>query len=397
MHRIGQSKSRASEDVVHVRGIFQKRLTLLQGIALIVSSTIGAGILSLPYAISKSGALIGFVYIGVLGLLMIVLNLMLGQMVSVQPHPLQITGLAYKYLGKLGGRAMTFILYTMFTGVLLVYLIGEGASLAALLGGEAFYWTFGFFVLAIVFLASGMRVIKRIESVLVVGVLAVIFLIILASAPHAQISNLLSYDFAHLLFPYGIILFAFHGTSAMPEVYTIMKQENGSFKSAIVSSGVIAILVYAAFALMSVAVMGSETAELATVGLERFVGHRAFVFGNLFAFLAMGMSFLITALSFRDSLAWDHGVSEWVATIGVCLVPFLLFCFGLRSFVGVIDIVGGVLVSLETLLIVLMYWRAHRSGDLEHHTYKLHHIGYIIIPLVIALGIGAVYSVVKLF
>ncbi len=397
MQGIGSTKSRAREELVQVRGIFQRRITLMQGIALIVSSTIGAGILSLPYAISKSGALIGFMYICVLGLLMITLNLMLGQMVSVQPHPLQITGLANKYLGKVGGIFMTCILYTMFTGVLLVYLIGEGESLSSLLGGNPFYWTCGFFVLALIFLSSGMRLIKRIESVLVIGVLMVVFLIVLASAPHAQVSNLLSYDFAQLLFPYGIILFAFHGTSAMPEVYSIMKKENGSFKTAIVSSGVIAILVYAAFALMSVAVMGVETTELATTGLEHFVGRQAFVFGNIFAFLAMGMSFLITGLSFRDSLVWDHHIPEWMATIGVCVVPFLLFCFGLRSFAGVIDIVGGVLVSLETLLIVAMYWRAYRSGDLNHHTYQLRFIGYIIIPLVIALGIGAVYSVVKLF
>lgn len=390
-------KEQISEEIVQVRGIFQRRLTLVQGIALIVSSTIGAGILSLPYAISKSGALIGFVYIGVLGLLMIVLNLMLGQLVSVQPTPLQITGLARKYLGRFGGAVMTIILYTMFMGVLVVYLIGEGETLSALFGGEPFYWTFGFFCLGLIFLSSGMRMIKRVESVLVVGVLAVVFLIILASIPHAQVSNLLSYNFAHLLFPYGVILFAFHGTSSMPEVYSIMKHQNGTFKDAITYSGVIAILVYMAFALMSVAVMGSNTTELATVGLERFVGHKAFIFGNLFAFLAMGMSFLITALSFRDSLVWDHGIREWVATIGVCLVPFLLFYFGLRSFASVVDIVGGVLVSFETLLILLIYWKAHKAGDFKKHTYSLHHTVIFVIPLVLALAIGAVYSVVKLF
>jgi tyrosine-specific transport protein len=392
-----KTSSSPSEEIVHVRGIFQKRLTLLQGVALMVSGTIGAGILSLPYAIAQSGALIGFVYIGVLGLLMMVLNLMLGQLVSVQPTPLQLTGLARKYLGSFGGWLMTLILYTMLTGVLVVYLIGEGETLSALFGGEPFYWTSGFFLLGAILLASGMRMIKRVESVLVVGVLVVVFLIVLAGIPHAQIENLLSHNLAQLMFPYGIILFAFHGTTSMPEVYSIMKHRNGTFKDTILYSGFIAILVYAAFALMSVAVMGSQTTEIATVGLEQFVGPRAFLFGNIFAALAMGMSFLITSLSLRDSLVWDHGFREWIATITVILVPFLLFYFGLRSFVGMIDIVGGVFVSLETLLILAMYWRAYRAGEFRSHTYSLHRVIYFAIPLVIALGIGAVYSVVKLF
>ncbi len=362
-----------------------------------MSGTIGAGILSLPYAISQSGALIGFLYIAILGFLMIVLNLMLGQVVSVQPTPVQLPGLARKYLGKWGGYAMNMILYTMLTGVLVVYLIGEGETLAVLFGGEPFYWTLVFYLIAVVLIAGGMRTIKRIESVLVVGVLLVVCMIILAGAPHANIDNLLNHNLANLLFPYGVILFAFHGTTSIPEVYSIMKHRNGTFKHAIMNAGTIAIVVYAGFALMAVAVMGNNTPEIATVGLERYVGSTAFIFGNIFALLAMGMSFLITSLSLRDSLVWDHKIKDWIATILVVVVPFLLFYFGLRNFVAVIDIIGGVLVSLELFFIIAIYWRAYRKGDLQQHTYPLHRIIIFVIPLILALGVGAVYSVGKLF
>lgn len=390
-------KHSISEEIVSFRGIFQRRLTLLQGTALIVSGTIGAGILSVPYAISRSGALIGFMYIAILGFLMIVLNLMLGQVVSVQPTTVQLPGLARRYLGVWGGYAMNIILYVMLTGVLVVYLIGEGETLSALFGGEPFYWTLGFFFIGAVLIASGMKSIKRVESVLVVGMLAIICMIILAGAPHANITNLLDTNLANLLFPYGVILFAFHGSSSIPEVYSIMKHRNGTFKRAILNAGTIAIIVYAGFALMTVAVMGDNTPQIATAGLERYVGHTAFVFGNIFAFLAMGMSFLITSLSLRDSLVWDHKIKESVATILILIIPFLLFYLGLRNFAAVIDIIGGVLVSLELFFIILIYWRAYRKGDLIGHTYHLHRVIIFIIPLILALGVGAVYSVGKLF
>src|SRR5690606_32571913 len=135
-----------------------------------------------------------------------------------------------------------------------------------------------------------------------------------------------------------------------------------------------AILVYAAFALMAVSVMGSDTTEIATIGLQQFLGKSVYIFGNIFAFLAMGTSFLITSLSFRDSLVWDFKVKDWVAIILVTLIPFLLFYFGIRSFVAVIDIIGGLFISLELFLIILIYWRAHTRGDLKYHTYPLHRI-----------------------
>ncbi len=390
--------NKITEEVVHFRGLFQRRIGLWQGVALIVSGTIGAGVLGLPYAISRSGAIVGFLYIVALGLIMMVLNLMLGQLVSIQPKPLQLTGLARKYLGTWGGYLMTAILYTMLVGVLLVYLIGEGQTLSALFGGESEYWTIGFFLLATVLIASGMRTVKRVESVLVIGVLAVVFMIILVSFPHVQVVNLISYNFSELLFPYGVVLFAFHSTMSMPEAYSILKHKNGTYKLSIVYAGIISILVYAAFALLSVGVMGSSTPEIATTGLGEFIGHRAFVFGNIFAILAMGMSFLISSLSFRDSLVWDHGVREWKATIAVCLIPFLLFYFGLRSFIAVIDIIGGVLVTAELFLIILMYWNAHRKGEFKGtRTFSLHRVGLSIIPVLLALAIGAVYSVGKLF
>lgn len=391
-------KHNLSDELVHFRGLFQRRLGLWQGVALIVSGTIGAGVLGLPYAISRSGAIIGFLYIVFLGFVMMVLNLMLGQLVSVQPKPLQLSGLARKYLGKWGGYLMTTILYTMLSGVLLVYLIGEGETLAALFGGPSAYWTIGFFLLGVILISSGMRTVKRVESVLVIGVLAVVFMIILVSFPHVQATNLISYNFSELLFPYGVVLFAFHSTTSMPEAYSILKHKNGTYKLSIIYAGIIAILVYAAFALLSIGVMGSSTPEIATIGLDQFVGHKAFVFGNVFAILAMGMSFLISSLSFRDSLVWDHGIREWKATITVCLIPFLLFYFGVRSFVAVIDIVGGVLVSFELFLIILMYWNAHRRGEfVEKRTFSFHQLGLLIIPVLLALAIGAVYSVSKLF
>ena len=79
------------------QGIFRKQLTLWEGVALVLSGTIGAGVLAIPYAVSRVGLLIGFVYILTIGLLMMTLNLLLGEIAARTKGDVQLAGLAKRY------------------------------------------------------------------------------------------------------------------------------------------------------------------------------------------------------------------------------------------------------------------------------------------------------------
>ncbi|PIZ93656.1 MAG: amino acid permease, partial [Candidatus Magasanikbacteria bacterium CG_4_10_14_0_2_um_filter_41_10] len=54
-----RKKPESLSDLTMHQGIFRPRITLFEGIALMLSGTIGAGVLGLPYAVAKSGVLIG--------------------------------------------------------------------------------------------------------------------------------------------------------------------------------------------------------------------------------------------------------------------------------------------------------------------------------------------------
>jgi amino acid permease len=122
-----------------------------------------------------------------------------------------------------------------------------------------------------------------------------------------------------------------------------------------------------------------------------------FVFGNVFAFFAMATSFLLTGVALKDSLAWDYRMKPHLATVVTLAVPFLIFALGLRSFITAIDIVGGVFVSIEVLLILLMYVVAKKRGDLPVKTYVLKHVPIFGALLAVIFTIGTVYSVWQLF
>ncbi len=132
-------------NIAEHKGIFRKQISLFEAVALILSGTIGAGILGIPYAVAKSGLLIGVIYIIGLGLLMIGLNTLLGFVAINTNHQYQLPGLAKEYLGKYAGYIISAVSYMMFFGVLVVFIIGEGSSLSALFGGSEYYWSIIFF------------------------------------------------------------------------------------------------------------------------------------------------------------------------------------------------------------------------------------------------------------
>jgi tyrosine-specific transport protein len=383
--------------VINYQGIFHRRLTLFQGVALVVSGTVGAGVLSIPYAVSKVGLKIGILYIICLGFLMMGLNLLVGYITVRTSENFHLVGLAKKYLGRVGESMMAAIAYLMTFGALVIYTIGEGHILASVFGGSDFIWSLVFFFVFGTLVVIGMRSIKTVEFIISLLLLTVVFIIVYFNVPHIEVFNLNYNNLAHLLLPYGIVLFAFGGAGSIPEVHILLKHSNGSFKKAIVIAGLVVIGIYILFAFSVVGVTGAQTTEIATIGLGNKIGPTMFLFGNIFAFLAMAGSFLMRGLSLKDSMIWDYKMPKLAANCLVLSVPLVIFLLGIRQFIAAIDIVGGVFISLEMLMVILIYWKAKQVGDLPAGKFKLHHTLLLAILLIIVLSIGAVYSVVKLF
>ena len=396
MSRVSYKRDNDPLEIKSYLGVYKRKLSLFEAVALIVSGTIGAGILGLPFAVSKVGIFVGALYIISLGLLVMGLHLLIGEVVARTGGSYQLVGIARKYLGKWGGVLMTGLLYTMLLGVLVVYIIGEGHTLATLFGGDPTFWSTIFFVIAAGLVLGGLRTVKVVDFVLALFIIGIIVVIALWSAPHVQAQALTYTDLAHLFFPYGVVLFAFHGINTIPEAHELLKKRDTDFKKAIIIAGCITIVAYLIFALSIVGVTGTQTTEVATIGLGNALGKHMFLFGNIFAVIAMGTSYTVSALALRDSLRWDYNIPTGAAGMLATGVPFLLFVLGLRSFIMVLDIIGGVFISLEMLLALLIYYKAKHAGDLKRSKYNMHYSVFVLMLMIIAFAVGAIYSVHKL-
>jgi len=83
------------------KGFFANHRTAMAATTLI-GTIVGAGLLAIPYVISQTGFLIGFIITVLLGLSFLFLNLITGEIVLRTKEQHQITGYTGKYLGPWG-------------------------------------------------------------------------------------------------------------------------------------------------------------------------------------------------------------------------------------------------------------------------------------------------------
>lgn len=351
------------EGVVLHKGVYKKTATVTEAVFMITGMTIGAGILALPYTVSQIGLLPGLAYIATLGFITLFFNLMVGEIALRTKEPMQLPGFAGKYLGR---WAKFIILITSLVGAfgaLLVYIIGEGTALAAMLGGNPMMWSVIFWTAGSLVVWSGLQKIKVIDKFFGIVIMTIIAVISFYLLPHFHPAELKYFNVHKLLFPLGVILFALHASPAIAEVHALLPGAERRFRKALVIGTLLPIGLYLLFSLAVVGFTGGGTTEVATVGLGIALGPVIGFLANLFAVLAMTTGFLGTSTALREMLVWDHKFPDKIALFLIVSLPLSLFLLGVRSFVGVLEATGGICLGLEGIIMAGVYLKARKGSD----------------------------------
>jgi tyrosine-specific transport protein len=219
-----------------------KRLLLFEAIATLVGTIIGAGILGIPYVISKAGFWTGILDILILGFVVLLLYLYLGEIVLRTKGFHQLPGYAEKYLGKIGKKLMVFSAVFGNYGALIAYIIGVGAALAAIFGGQPLAYSIVFFCIVSLIVYLGLKAVSESELIMLPIVVSIILLVTVLSIKQLDISNFTSFNLSQILLPYGVILFAFLGAPAIPEMREELIKNEKLLKKAIIIGALIPIV-----------------------------------------------------------------------------------------------------------------------------------------------------------
>ncbi len=363
-----QSQVEEKKIILH-QGVYKHPASVADAVFMITGMTIGAGVLGVPYVVAQVGLKIGIVYIVALGLVMLLLNLILGEIAVRTNQSLQIPGLAGKYLGKWAKYLLNIVMILGSYGALLAYIIGEGQSLSALFGGNPVAWSVVFWGLASVVVWRGLQTIKTVEKVLSIIVISIICGLSFYLLKDFKLANWIYTDVSKIFLPYGVILFALSGTPAVVEAHALLPRSQKHFKKALIIGSLIPIGVYVLFALAVVGAMGLSTSEIATIGLGARFGQGVLILGNIFAILAMSAGFIGSGIALKQTLVWDNKINTFLAEFWVISVPILLFMAGLRQFISILSVAGGIFFGIQAVVLVIVCWQARKKGDLDASRY----------------------------
>jgi len=376
-----------------------KNKNFFLSVALLLGTTIGAGIFGIPYVISRSGIIPGFFYFLILGIVILLIHLFFGEIVLRTQEKHRLPGYAKKYLGNWGEALAAFSTIFGSILVLLAYIILGGNFLRILLSpffppaGElsSFHFSLIFALFLAFFIFKGIKLVARAEFFTNLTFFLIIFLIFCLSLPKLNFQNFNLFDFQNIFLPYGVILFALTGWSAIPEMAEVLKnrKERKKFKKAIVGSTIIAISLYLLFALSVIGVSGENTSADTFSGLFSYLDKKIILLGVLAGVITITDSFLIIGLYLKNTLIYDYKFQKTPAFLLAWATPLILFLLGFRQFIDVIGFAGIFIGTIEGIIIVLIFKKAKLLGDREPE-YSLNVPSFLPYTLMLIFILGAI-------
>lgn len=351
--------------VLH-KGIYKRSINSLQAVFMITGMTIGAGVLGLPYAISKVGVTFGILSLCIVGLAIFFVNFLIGELVSHTKESLQLPGLVGKYINKKAQHFVSFLTVITSYGALLAYIIGEGEVLQSLFGGSRLVWSILFWAVASEIVIIGVDIAKKFQMIVSSLVIVLIAGVSFALIPSLSSLNLFYINTTNLFFPFGVILFALHAASSIAEAHVLLPKAHNKFRFSLILGSFIPLILYILFSTMVVGVLGVHTSEVATLALGERFGKPLLILGNIIAFAAMFTGFVGLGIALKQTFIWDNKLSTHKASLLVISMPLVLFLLGIRSFIFILNLIGGVFISIESLIMIWVFIRARKLGVISH-------------------------------
>lgn len=343
----------------------------LLALATLIGTIIGGGIFGLPYVVAQAGVLLSLFYFIALGGVILLLHLMFGEISLRTTAKHRLIGYARIYLGDWAKTIVTFSTVVGIVGALLAYIILAGDFLYILLSSVNTFsfsnaaFSIVFWAALSVFIVRGIQAIAKMELLMNIALFTAVGVIFAFAAPHVALDNFVVFNSSVLFLPYGVVLFAFIGLAAIPEIADLFKnrKERRNLDNLIVWSSVICGVLYVLFTLFVVGVSGTATSQDALSGLVPFLGEKVILLGAVFGLMAIAASFLVLGNYLKNSLRYDYKTPYGWAVAVTIFTPIVLFLLGLRDFISVIGLVGAMIAVLEGSVIALIFRKAQKRGD----------------------------------
>ena len=237
------------------------------------------------------------------------------------------------------------------------------------------------------------RTMATVESGLIVVYTSVIALIAVMGFSHIRIANIAGTASAFWFLPYGVLLFAFSGMSAIPIQRTLLVGRERLMRPAILWAMGLTAVLYLVFALVVVGISGNATSPESLAGLFGLLGTPVIILGSVLGLLTVSTSYVALGTALWENFSMDYRVRPMTAWLLTLVPPLVLFWSGIRNFIDIIGLVGAVSGGLVGIVILGSYLRA-RKFRLRTPEYKVHIPVIAVWMLMLLFVAGMIYELV---
>jgi len=382
-----------------------EKITFWEGVAMIIGTNIGAGILGVSYAARQAGYMPLLFWLVVVGVITTVTMLYVAEATLRTRQHEQLSGLAQRYVGGFGSWLMFASVTVNALGALIAYMSGSGDLMHSLFGIDKRIGSILFFIPAALILALGLKALGRSEKW--ITSLMVLMLLVLVGAtlffPTTDFRRLLDGSWLYMVPVFNLVVFIYCAQYIVPEIARGLSHTPKQLPKAIVTGMFCTFALIALVPLSVISLNGLDNvSQVATVNWGNALGSWAFFMANGFALFAMltsywgiGGSFL-TNIADRFSLKVDDNLKVRSLTVAVVALPPLVLAYsGMVGFVDALYFAGvfsGVVLSIVPYLIIKgARGKGNRTPEWTRAPWMTHPAIYTLIFLLYSAS--AVYAV----
>jgi len=364
--------------------------------ALLVASLVGIGLFGIPYTFAQVGFGVGLIFFIILTVLILITNLLYGEVILRTHSRHQFIGFVNTYLGPWSSRLNLFTFWISVYGAIIGIMIINGLFLS---GVFAFFGisisplilSTVFIVVALALVYLGLKTVSHIDFCVMIAVMAIIFVIAAAGISKMHDSFFVFATGAPWFLPFGVILFALNGTQGVPLVREALVGKEHLYKRALMYGTLIPAVFYLIFTISVVGISGPFTTVDAISGLAGRLGGWVVLIGSIFGFLTSTTIFLSIVTAFRVSLREDLHWRGKAVFLPALLPPIVLFYLGVNNFIAIIGLVGGVAVGIEMILLLFVYAKSKERGT-RIPEYSMNIPNPILYLMMLIFALGALYT-----
>jgi amino acid permease len=339
-----------------------ERKRMIKASFVLFGTIVGAGIFGLPYMVQRAGFLPGLFWMVVLAGAVTLTHLLYGEVVMATPGEHRLVGYVKMYLGPWAHRVEMVASVIGLFGSILAYLILGGLFISSIfqaLGlplsqaqGSATLFLFG---LAAAWF--GTKFLSGVDFWLTLVEFGSFTLLSIIAFTGFHAGNLATIHLDEAFLPYGIVLFAYGGLTAISEVRAIVGADPRAVRKSIMAGTLMAAALTMFFVTSVVGALGPDVTPEAVGGLNARFGGPLPLIGAIAGFFSVLTSYIVFSEYLKSQFQKDFRWPKAAAVAAATAVPLVLFLLGVRSFGSVIEFIGALLIGLEGIFVAWMYLR----------------------------------------